>query len=412
MIKNKSTKTSYLTQYITAFVASIFALTAWATPDQDPFYFTKPNPGDISGDIIDVRESIFTVDPFSKTPYPGVNAWQVIYQSENATGEVIAVSGTILVPTHSYSWPDNVRPIIGYSVGTRGLGDACAPSYTLSQGYDYDSLRLSRLLKRGWAVVISDYEGLGTPGDHTYMVGPSQGRVALDIVRAAQRLPQAGLSSDAPVILMGYSQGGAAAGWASEISSEYAPEINIIASVLGGVPADLEATGRFLDGKAFAGLALMATVGLDAAYEEINLTEVLKEEGLELLSHSKNMCIIGLEEIETKLRSLFSHFTDFAMINPVDDPVWQHIMAKSKLGNIKPTMPVYLYHGIFDRIAPYGQAAKLRKDWCDLGAVVEWHPLLKGHLTSHTRLERKRAIGWMARRFAGIPVSDNCPHSF
>jgi hypothetical protein len=407
MKTNNTIKSTFITQLLIVLTASLLSLTAWATPDLDPFYSASPEPGGITGDIISFRESNFTIDPISNTPYPGVNAWQVLYQSENATGEVIAVSGTILVPTQS--WPDEQRPIIGYSVGTRGLGDACAPSYTLSQGYDYELPNIIKLLQKGWAVVISDYEGLGTPSDHTYMNGPSQGRVALDMVRAAQRLPQAGLSTDAPVILMGFSQGGAAAGWASEISSLYAPEINIIASVLGGVPADLEATGRFLDGTIFAALALMASVGLDAAYEDINLTEILNDEGLDLLSRSKNMCIVSLEDLDTKFETLFSQFTDFAKFNPVDDPVWQHYMAKSRLGNKTPSMPIYLYHGIFDQMVPYEPARELRNKWCEAGAVVEWHSLFEVHLTS-LFTGPERAINWMANRFAGYPASDNCPH--
>lgn len=33
-----------------------------------------------------------------------------------------------------------------------------------------------------------DYEGLGTPGGHPYLVGPSEGRSVLDVVRAARKL--------------------------------------------------------------------------------------------------------------------------------------------------------------------------------------------------------------------------------
>jgi hypothetical protein len=397
------------THLIIAITASILTFTVWATPDQDSFYFAQPDPGGISGDIIDFRESTFTIDPMLKTPHPGVNAWQIMYQSENAAGEVIAVSGTILVPTRTLS--GHARPIIGYSTGTRGVGDACAPSYTLTQGTDYDAANIVSLLERGWAVVISDYEGLGTPGDHTYMIGPSQGRVALDVIRAAQRLPQAGLSSDAPVILMGFSQGGAAGGWASELASIYAPEINIIASVLGGVPADLEATGRFLDGTLFVGFALMASIGLDAAYEEIDLTQELNKEGLDLLSRSKNLCLLSLEDMGTKIGSPFSRFTDYAKSNPVDNPVWQHIMAQSKLGTKKPSMPIYLYHGVLDQIVPYDPAEELRNDWCDQGAVVEWHSLFEGHLTA-IYTGAARSIDWIAQRFAGVPVSGNCQGSY
>jgi predicted esterase len=277
----------------------------------------------------------------------------------------------------------------------------------LSQGYDYEAPTIISLLKKGWAVVVSDYEGLGTPGDHTYMVGPSQGRVALDVIRAAQSLPQAGLSANASVILMGYSQGGGASSWASELASTYAPEINIIAAVLGGVPADLEANGRFLDGTAFASFALLASVGLNAAYDEINLTEILNEDGLELLEKSSKMCLVGTEELDTKLGTPFSRFTDYALFNPVDDPTWQYYMALSKLGKVTPKFPVYLYHGIIDMIVPYAPAAELRRDWCKLGAVVEWHPSYEVHMTALYSGPNK-AIKWIANRIAGKPVYGNC----
>ncbi len=38
----------------------------------------------------------------------------------------------------------------------------------------------------GWTFVATDYEGLGTPGVHPYLVGLSEARGVLDIVRAAQ----------------------------------------------------------------------------------------------------------------------------------------------------------------------------------------------------------------------------------
>ena len=37
-------------------------------------------------------------------------------------------------------------------------------------------------------------EGLGTPGQHTYEVGRSQGKAVLDVARAATRLSGTGLS--------------------------------------------------------------------------------------------------------------------------------------------------------------------------------------------------------------------------
>ena len=58
-------------------------------------------------------------------------AWRVLYRSTAATGEPTAVSGIILLPRgHSR----NPRPLIGYAIGTHGIGDAAAPSRLLPRG--------------------------------------------------------------------------------------------------------------------------------------------------------------------------------------------------------------------------------------------------------------------------------------
>ena len=85
-------------------------------------------------------------------------------------------------------------------------------------------------LARGWAVAITDYQGLGTPGDHTYMVGRALGPNVLDAMRAARKLSPAELPVDGPAAIMGYSEGGAAAAWAAQLQPVYAPDVR-----LGGV---------------------------------------------------------------------------------------------------------------------------------------------------------------------------------
>jgi hypothetical protein len=63
----------------------------------------------------------------------------------------------------------------------------------------------------------------------------------------------------------------------------------------------------------------------------------------------------------------FSSFDDFTTTNPLESNIWQMRLEEQKLGKIAPKFPVYLYHGILDQIVPFNQAAKLRRDWCDLG---------------------------------------------
>ena len=145
-------------------------------------FYTPPSPlpAGKSGDVIRSERMNY------KATVPALaRAWRVLYLSTSATGRQIAVSGAVIVPILPYGGP---RPIIGYAPGLHGLGDQCAPSRQIDAGTDTEASLISLLLGRGWAVAVTDYEALGTPGDHTYMVGPSAGHAVLDVMRAATRL--------------------------------------------------------------------------------------------------------------------------------------------------------------------------------------------------------------------------------
>jgi hypothetical protein len=281
----------------------------------------------------------------------GVTSQQVLYRSTDALGEPIAVSGTVLVPAAPWTGPGS-RPLVAYAVGTRGVGDDCAPSYTLTQGADYEGAIVKALLDRGWAVAVSDYQGLGTPGLHTYMVGPAQGHAVLDIARAALRLPGTGLSSSTPVGLMGYSQGGGAAGWAAELAGSYAPDLDVKGSAVGGVPADLTATAEFLDGSPFVAFALLAALGLDTAYPELDLESYLNTRGRELVQTSQQLCLVSVDGFATLISVAFTRFDDYVTTNPLGTPPWQARLAETQLGKAAPSAPVLQYHALFDEIIP------------------------------------------------------------
>lgn len=381
--------------------------TAAASPSDDPFYDPPaPLPSGQPGDVIEVRSSTFTLDPVLKAPVPGITSRQVLYHSTDAQNQPIAVSGTVLVPDAPW-WGFGSRPIVTYSVGTRGLGDDCAPSHTLTQGTDYEGLFIKAALSKGWAVAVTDYQGLGTPGVHTYMVGPAQGHAVLDIARAAQRLPGTGLSTDSPVGIMGYSQGGSGAGWAAQQAASYAPELRVKGTVAGGVPGDLEAVADFLDGSPFVALALMTALGFDTAYPELDLSSYLNDRGHELAENSRDICLVSVDGFTTLIDTAFTGIDDYVTTNPLDTAAWQDRLQEARLGGTRPSAPVFQYHGVVDEIVPFGQAAELRRRWCDQGARVTWSVLPGEHVLGLVEGVQP-GLTWMSARFAGIPTLGNC----
>ncbi|TDD91122.1 alpha/beta hydrolase [Actinomadura darangshiensis] len=134
----------------------------------------------------------------------------VTYVSEGARGQRIRVTGTVAVPKGTP--PRGGWPVLSWAHGTTGTADACAPSADTANGpaHDYLSITekyLDKWVARGFAVVQTDYEGLGTPGGHPYMNGASEANAVTDIVRAARRADHR-IGRD--WFVAGHSQGGQA----------------------------------------------------------------------------------------------------------------------------------------------------------------------------------------------------------
>ena len=165
---------------------------------------------------------VIRAEPMDAYLVPGVRlrarAWRMLYRSTSAIGEPTAVSGT-RAGAHGRI-ARRPRPLIGYAIGTHGIGDAAAPSRLLSTGLEWEAGLIAMVLARGWAVAITDYQGLGTPGDHTYMVGRALGPNVLDAMRAARQLHPTELPERGPAAIIGYSEGGAAAAWAAQLQPE------------------------------------------------------------------------------------------------------------------------------------------------------------------------------------------------
>ena len=92
------------------------------------------------------------------------------------------------------------------------------------------------MLAHGYVVVATDYEGLGVPGVHPYLVGVSEAHAVLDSVRAARELPATQATSRFAV--WGHSQGGHAALWTGQLQPSYAPDVTL-AGVAALAPASV-----------------------------------------------------------------------------------------------------------------------------------------------------------------------------
>ncbi len=237
--------------------------------------------------------AVFTMDPLLHIPMPGVTATRVLYRSTNGTGGANVVSGTILIPALPYLGGGK-RPLVSYAVGTQGLGDQCAPSKQMAVGTETEAGIIEGMLLQGWAVAVTDYEGLGTPGQHTYVVGPSLGHAVLDAHTQPFAFPAAGWAPTPRSRYGATPRAGRRQGWGGPAPAELRPRIPVRGVATGGVPADIVATARNLNGGLFFGFGVAALIGLDAAHPDLHLSNYLNAYGQQLVAAHHNDCLVGL----------------------------------------------------------------------------------------------------------------------
>jgi hypothetical protein len=378
---------------------------AQVDPAADEFYVPPdPLPPGQPGDVIRSR-------PIVAPAFPGAaEVSHVLYRSSNVDGTPIAVSGTVLVPRAAFT---GSRPVVVLAPGTRGTADKCAPSKQYQLGSadpkapDSERALVTLLLGRGIVVAVTDYEGQGTPGLPSYLVGGPEGYAVLDAARAAQRLAGTGLVEDSPVGIAGYSQGGQAAGWAAELQPEYAPELNFGGVALGGAPTDMNGLMHHLNGGRFAGFAFAALSGLDFAYPELALDErYLTAAGGDVMRQIREEdCVLDWNSLRKWDGASTSELTEPDVLTLPD---WKARFAEQRLGTRPLPAPAYLYHGTADEIVPFSQFQLLRDAWCGRGQAVQ---LAEFAGMDHPRARDAATIPaaqWLADRFAGQPAPDNC----
>jgi pimeloyl-ACP methyl ester carboxylesterase len=220
----------------------------------------------------------------------------VLYRSIGVRGTPVAVSGTVAVPRGKA--PKGGWPVVTWAHGTSGVGNACAPTKVkaVKGAVPYDRSLDESWIKAGYAVVRTDYEGLGTPGIHPYLIGRSEGRSTLDIVRAARRLIS---GVGRRVVISGHSQGGQAALWAAALAPRWTPELRVRGTVPFAPANHLGEQAKAFPALTTPGGGLSALVslmirGADTAYPDLHLGRSLSDRARQLYPQTNRRCLGGL----------------------------------------------------------------------------------------------------------------------
>ncbi|MGK5529822.1 lipase family protein [Streptomyces sp. URMC 129] len=214
---------------------------------------------------------------------------RITYTSTGVGGEPIVVSGLIYTP--SGTPPAGGWPVLSWAHGTTGLGDACAPS--ANPASISRKSYLSAWLQAGYAVVATDYAGLGGPGVHPYLDGEVAARGVVDIVRTARKLAPK-LFADRWAVA-GESQGGHAALFTGNLAEEYAPELDFRGTVASAPPSNLTPIVSELNPDItltpeLVPLLAYIFAGLEAANPGFSMDSYLSPLGREVVTDAETLC--------------------------------------------------------------------------------------------------------------------------
>jgi pimeloyl-ACP methyl ester carboxylesterase len=324
---------------------------------------------------------------------------RVMYHSRSLRNTDIAVTGLIAVPEKAA--PSSGYPVVSWAHGTTGIADTCAPSVAGANG-ELQALA-NALLDAGYLVAATDYEGLGTPGRHPYIVGESEARGVLDIVRAARRLPEAHASDR--YVVWGHSQGGHAAAFALHIADQWAPELHLLGVVAGAPPSQLELVYQYLRSSPFRAYLLMAAAGLNAAYGDgvAPLDQVLTPEGLAKLTLVDQVCAAELGKDTAAIDT-----ATLTKADPATIPTWKRLLDDNDPGKFKTPAaePLLIIQGGADEQIPVASTALLQQQLCAIHQTSQrWIYPGRSH-AGVIAVSMGDMLTRIAHRFAGQPGAD------
>lgn len=347
--------------------------------------------------------TLIVAQPVDDAP-ANMRAWRIEYWTSGDRNQPIRVSGMVIAPRErSRGGP---RRVIAWTHGLIGISKRCAPSlgntnFTLIPALD-------DVVRRGYTIVAPDYPGLGSDMVHPVLVGASEGKSALDAVRAARSIPEADAGSRFAV--WGESQGGHAALWTGQLWSSYASDLQLVGIAAIVPPTDLRR--NFKEGSDARVRALltaytatswsryygapMSTLGPRSVQNV--MTRLADNNCVNFDAKPKLGTIIGIAIAQRAIRNL-----DLGAKQP-----WGRLMRENSPSAAAIKVPALIATGTGDTIVAPAVVRDFARAACAAGKTVRFISVPGGEHGTVARTEAEATLGWIDARFAGGRAPSNC----
>lgn len=336
---------------------------SWSGLDTRTWDAPIPAPG--------VTAATVPLDPALSLP-DAATAVRSVYGTLDQHGQPAIATAATFLP-HGTP-PPGGWPVLAWAHGTTGLGDDCAPS--TQPRSERDATYLGHWLREGYAVVASDYAGLGTPGLLSYLNGPATARGIVDSVVAARA---DGLPLSPTWGLVGQSQGaGAALNTAVRATELGAPAgLDYRGVVATGAPANIEHIFQW-GGPAFppvplpVGLTVYASyilAGFREQHPELNVDSLLTPRGREIVDAAETLCYADMRE---KVEGFQLSHAFYRPLTDIPD-VFGHLHRYMGTPASGYDRPVFLGQGLLDIDVPAPAALSLAAEMTANRQPLELH---------------------------------------
>ncbi|WP_327141720.1 lipase family protein [Nocardia sp. NBC_01327] len=341
-----------------------------------------------------------------------VDAYRLMFVTTGIDGTTPALStGIVLIPIDGK--PASAKHVVSYQEANDSVGWYCHPSSQWTGGDPLDGASwsalgpLAMMFEKGYAVVISDVGNNADRSPHGVFAGKFAGHSELDAVRAAFHYTPAGLDPHAQVALFGIAGGGVGAGFAAEAQPTYAPELNVVSTVLEGMVVKPDNFMRVANGSVGSGFAFATLLGLEPWYPEMNIDSKLTPAGLAVANGFRTQCQMPAYFMMpfVPLQALFDTGR-----SPADEPAFQHAFQDNILGRSAPKSKVLITSCAGDdspmSLVPAADSRDLADTYRAQGTDVTYQPsdcsivhMLTNLYGWATDLCGMQTIEWLARSF-------------